>query len=431
MGDRADGADPDEWRRVRRYLNGHRYELTRAADGLYPSLDRVGPTPLLCPAGWIPAEPVSLGDVTLTWDAEVPPPRVDGTEPQARATRPEGPGWPRFTDYADALAALDPPRLFENRMCYRLMDVAVGDGTLSLAFGAGTYFAGLNVGEAVAHEFAAWNTRGTAGLDTGSGTVTGSGGVARPAAPRLADLPLRDLVGNPADLMGRCVNPAISMLTLRVDRDGAMSFLLHHRDPARVAHGGGLYQVIPVGVFQPSNDSPAALHEDFDLWRCAVREYGEELLGLPESYGDGAFDYGAWPLYQALSRARRDGSLASYVLGIGVDPLSLATDVLAVTVIGAEVFDDLFGAMVASNAEGSVLREGPREGPRDGARGLAFTQDSIERFVTREPMQAAGAAALWLAWRHRDLLTAASSLNLSPCCRKATAGRDAPGTAEM
>jgi hypothetical protein len=377
-------AGPDQWRRVRRYLNDHRHELTQAADGLYPGLGRVRPTPLLCLAGWLPPEPVSLANIELTWDPAVPTPRIDGTEPQARAVRPEGAGGLRFADYADALAALDPPRLLENRLCYRLASVTFDDGAAAMTFGPSTYFAGINVGEAVAHEFAA----------------SCLGGANR---PRLSDLPLRDLVGNPADLTSRAVNPAISMLTLRRSDDGT-TFLLHHRDAEQVVHGGGLYQVIPVGVFQPSSDTAAALRNDLDLWRCAVREYGEELLGSPETYGDGTgdFDYGAWPLYRAMTKARDDGRLRCYLLGLGVDPLSLAADILAVTVIDAEVFDDVFAALVASNAEGQVLGHDGHD-----SHGFAFTQGNVERFAAHEPMQAAGAAALTLAWQHREELALA------------------------
>ena len=374
-------AGPEHWRRVRRYLNEHRHELTQAANGLYPGLDQVRPTPLLCLAGWLPPEPVNLSDVKLKFNPEVPPPRIDGTEPQAQAVRPVGAGgWP-FADYADALAALDPPRLLENKICYRLTSLTRDDGTPAMTFGPSTYFAGINVGEAVAHEFAAWHLSGSTG-------------------PRLADLPLRDLVGNPADLTSRAVNPAISMLTLRRNRNGTMTFLLHQRDSAQVVHAGGLYQVIPVGMFQPSSDTAAALLNDFDLWRCAVREYSEELLGTPEAYGDGttAFDYDAWPLYRALAKARDDGSLRSYLLGMGVDPLSLAADMLAVTVIDADVFDEVFDGLVDSNTEGQVLGQ--------DTRGFAFTTGNIERFAGREPMQAAGAALLTLAWQHRDRLTA-------------------------
>jgi hypothetical protein len=44
---------------------------------------------------------------------------------------------------------------------------------------------------------------------------------------------------------------AISTLTLRRSAGGDASFPLHWRDPAKVTHAGGLYQVIPVGIFQP------------------------------------------------------------------------------------------------------------------------------------------------------------------------------------
>ncbi len=80
------------------------------------------------------------------------------------------------------------------------------------------------------------------------------------------------------------------------------------------------------------------------------------------------------------------------MLGLGIDPLTLATDLLTAVVIDAPVFDELFGAMVDRNAEGRVLP------------GQPFTAELIDRLTTREPVQAAGAALLRLAWRHRDVL---------------------------
>jgi hypothetical protein len=380
----AGQAGSEHWRRVRRYLNEHRHELALAAVDLYPRLGRVRSAPLLCQAAWIAPEPISLAGVRLAWDPAAPPPQIDGTEPQSKAVRPVADGR-RHPAYAQALAGLAPPRMLENRACYRLTDLAVDGASASMTFGPGAYFDGINVGEAVAHEFADRHMSGT-------------------TRPRLADLPFRALVGDPTNPARRAVNPAISMLTLRRDRDGAMTFLLHSRDPAQVAHGGGLYQVIPVGVFQPSSDTDAALHNDFDLWRCAVREYSEEFLGHPEIYGHDstAFDYDTWPVYRALTRARDEGSLRSYLLAVGVDPLSLAADILAVTVIDADVFDDVFAGLVAGNTEGRVL------GHDTG--GFAFTRGNVERFAAHEPMQAAGAAVLTLAWEQREQLTLAANL---------------------
>ncbi|MBG0819402.1 hypothetical protein HS048_01305 [Planomonospora sp. ID91781] len=265
------------WREVRRHLNEHRHELARAADRLYPDLPRVGSTHLLTRETWTPTRPVDLHRIALRWDDRPPAPAVTGREAEAGSTLPPG-----LPSYSQAMEALDKPRLFEDRTCYRLLDVDWPE----LGFARGRYFDGVDVGEAAAHEFAA----------------------ARLLAE--ADLPLRRLVADPTDLRPRVALPAISMLTLRRDScTGAMTFVLHWRDPARVAHGGGLYQVMPVGVFQPAEEAA-----DFDLWKCVVREYAEEFLGRPEVYGD-AFDYGAWPLYQELTEAREDGRLRRWCSG--------------------------------------------------------------------------------------------------------------------
>ena len=135
--------------------------------------------------------------------------------------------------------------------------------------------------------------------------------------------------------------------------------------------------------------------EDFDLWKCVVREYSEEFLGNPELYGE-AFAYDTWPFYQRMEQARADGLLRPFVLGLGIDPLSFAADVLAVSVFEAETFDAILGGLVEENEEGRVV----------GAAGIPFHADQVTRYVRDEPMQAAGAAALELAWRHRRFLMA-------------------------
>ncbi|GGS62134.1 hypothetical protein GCM10010156_21160 [Planobispora rosea] len=378
------------WRDVRRYLNGHRHDLARAADRLYPDLPRVGSTHLLTRAEWTLDRPLPLDRLVLRWTDRSPAPAVTGREAEAGSALP--PGTP---SYAQAMEALDRPGMFENRTCYRLLDVAWPE----LGFTRGRYFDGVDVGEAVAHEFAASRLPGTAGPPGEAGPseeaelseLSGEAGL-----PGTAGLPFRRLAGDPTDLRSRTALPAVSMLTLRHDgRTGAMTFVLHWRDPARVAHGGGLYQVMPVGVFQPAEETPHAEAADFDLWKCTVREYAEEFLRRPEVYGD-AFDYETWPLYRELADARESGRLHSSVLGIGVDPLTFATDILAVTVIEADVFDAVFGDITASNEEGRVV----------GARGIPFDADTVSRYVHHEPMQAAGAAVLQLAWKHRhDLIS--------------------------
>jgi len=206
---------------------------------------------------------------------------------------------------------------------------------------------------------------------------------------RMADLPLRSLAGDPCALPRRRSLIAVTTLTLRRDAAGAASFMLHWRDPAKVNHGGGLYQVMPVGLFQPVTGAAAALRHDLSLWKSMAREYSEEFL-----------DYDEWPFYCRLTGAMRAGRLTVHCLGLGVDPLSFATDLLAVAVFDAGLFDAEFAGLVARNAEGRVITGG-------GSAGIPFTADTIARLTDgREPFQAAGAALLGLAWEHRKHLLA-------------------------
>ncbi|MFV2174731.1 hypothetical protein ACFHW2_01015 [Actinomadura sp. LOL_016] len=327
--------DAARWRDERAELNAARARLGEIADGLYPGVPRVAGTPLLCRDGWVPDAPVPLGDVRLEWDPRPAPPAV--------ADPPDG--LPRgHRTYAQALGALAPPKVFEDRPAYRL--VAADPPVLRLA--PARYFDAVNVGESVAHELAA----GRHGL--------------------------RERVGDPCDLARRPALPAITTVTVTASG----TYLLHRRDAAKVAHAGGLHQVMPVGVFQPLREDDE--RRDLDLWRCMVREYAEEVLGRDEDYGDG-FDQDAWPFHRAMTGARRDGRVRAYLLGLGVDPLTLALDVLTVVVFDDDAFAELLGAVVEVNAEGEVSRA-----PFDG--------------TVPAPMQPAGAAALALAWRHRTAL---------------------------
>ncbi|ACY99348.1 MULTISPECIES: hypothetical protein [Thermomonospora] len=337
-------AEESRWRTERERLNRRRAELGEEAARLYRGAHRVGSTSLLCRPEWIPDVPLPLERVELVWEETPEPPVVTG----AQAPLPPG-----YRAYSQAMGALAAPAVFENRPVYRLLEADLagrgGSGAVLRLSGA-RYFDGVDVGEAVAHELAA----------------------------RVAGLPLRTLVGDPCDLARRTAVPAVTTVTIR---RRARDVVLHRRDPAKVAHAGGLYQVMPVGVFQPVTEDP---REDLDLWRCMAREFAEEFLGADEEYRPG-FSYREWPFYRRLEQARAAGAVRVHCLGIGVDPLSLAVDVLTAAVIDDAAFGELFGGLVRVNAEGRVAMA-PLEGPAP------------------RPMQPAGAAALELARRHRDLL---------------------------
>jgi len=374
------------WRDERRWLNQHRTELAKLVVQLYPAEYRVPRAALLAPQEWLAAEPVELGSLALRLDERPQTAEVDGSEPESESTRPLRTSGLRFERYTSAIKYLSPPALFESRPSYRLLAASLASRRLE--FGLGAYFDKIDVCEALAHETAALCL--TQGLPSSPEPLRGR-------------LPFRELIGDPFDPQRRAIVPAIATLTVRLRRRPAEpSFLLHWRDPAKVAISGGTYGVIPTGEFQPSSAAPWDRRNDFDLWRNMVREYSEELLGAPEHDGtrNQPIVYEQWPLFQRLQAARADGSLSAFVLGIGVDALTLSTNVLTVVVIDDDVFTEVFGSAVRFNEEGEIVTVGggtPTEG-------VPFTEAAVRRMLESEPMAETGAACLALAWKHRDTL---------------------------
>ena len=175
--------------------------------------------------------------------------------------------------------------------------------------------------------------------------------------------------------------------------------MLRWRDSARVATAAGIYDVIPAGEFQPSSVALWDRRADLDLWRNIVREYAEEVLGEPEHDGSRSqpIDYDAWPLYQRLEDAQDDGAVTPFLLGLGLDALTLAATILTVVVIDDDVFTRAFGAATRYNEEGEIVAIGDGQ----ATEGVPFTRESIRRMLSSEPMASPGAACLALAWRHR------------------------------
>src|SRR5262249_20354729 len=134
---------PERRRQVRAVLTASRRELSDVAASLYPGLPRVGSTDLLCRPEWLPGAPVELGEPRLAWDDHAPEPPWDITGPASahvRPTRPDTTG--RYASYADAVAALDRPVLFENRPCYRLLGATL-TGAPGLRLAGTCYFDGM------------------------------------------------------------------------------------------------------------------------------------------------------------------------------------------------------------------------------------------------------------------------------------------------
>jgi transcriptional regulator with XRE-family HTH domain len=373
-----------EWLRTRRMLNQHRPELTQLAAQLYPSSIRLADTGILMPEEWRLDRPVDLSSIDLTL-RDAPPPPVTGRHEETRSLRPLVAPGRHYDKYHRAMRDLDRPRLFENRVCYRLLGVEWPSFTVQagLTVGHMRYFDMIDVGEALAHEVA------LASIDR-DGNIKED----RCSWNRL---PFRRLVRDPFDLQAYPLMLSISTLTIRRSRAGA-TFILLRRGAGQVAIAGGMLSVMPTGVFQPASILPAPDSPDFDLWRNMMREYSEEFLGNPEHDGSGdPIDYASQEPFRSLDAARRTGKIRVSCLGAGIDALNFVGDLFTVAVFDADVFDEVFDELVELNEEGTVTSGWDRQQ-------FIFDGPTIHDLLATEPMAPSGAACLYLAWQHRTLL---------------------------
>jgi hypothetical protein len=364
-----------DWLRVRRAPGVRGRELSELAAWLYPESHRAPGGHVLSSPGWLFDQPVDLDQVRLAWsDAQRPAPPIGSLEDVLPLTD----RGVRYSSYSRAVRDLVRPRLLENRLSYRLLDVRSSD-TLALAFGTTTFFEVFDAKQALAHEFkAAWLACG--------GSV-----------PDWNVLPLRAAIGDPFDPQRLLMSPGISTLTIRRDRLGEHRFVLHERDGGKVADGGGLCHVMPAGEFQPSSVELADVRNDFSLWRNIMREFSEEFLGNPEHDGSTSrpIDYAQDEPFRSFERARADGGLRLWHYGLVIEPLELGAIQLTVAVVDDEVFDRLFADLVEINDEGRVIGRG-------GRTDMPFTGEAIDRLDPR--LSASALTLLRLAWRDRELL---------------------------
>jgi len=141
---------------------------------------------------------------------------------------------------------------------------------------------------------------------------------------------------------------------------------------------------------------PDCIARDFSLWRNIQREYAEELLGHEEDYdGTGCpIDYDTEP-FAAMDAALADGRLRAYCLGITLDALTVAGDILTAVVVEPGLYDALFVDAVERNNEGVIP-----------ARTIPFEENTLNQLRDTGCLAPGAAAALTLVWRHRrQLLT--------------------------
>jgi hypothetical protein len=377
----------EEFKAERAALNESRNSLgLRAAiahQSSDPTLRIVGPAGHLSRDGLIFESPIPLSQLKLHWREEEGGNSADVIE-AGRGVLPLISMRRRFLTYSDAMAKICRPRIFENRLCYRLVNLDTTGQILELTFARTKYFEMINNAEPLAHEFHL--------------------ACAREPNPSWRRMPLRSRFRSDIfSLNERVIAPSIATLTLIRRPRGTWSFLMHWRDPAEVSIAGNMTQVVPAGMFQPASAGVLAVRRDFDLWRNIMREMAEELLGMPEASGKtgDSLDYQHTEPYASLEEARVRGQLSIWCFGLGMDPLTLTVELLTAAVIDEVVFNKVFTNLVSRNEEGIVIR---RDGSAKNTVGIDFTENSIHEYSSSHNLMPAGGACLELAWRHRETL---------------------------
>ena len=255
-------------------------------------------------------------------------PSVDGTEAgdgplPAAAARGRA-----VRRYTSAVKRLDPPRLFESRPSYRLLGAPLTGGRLGSASRRTSTSSTSPRPSATSWRPSAWRP------------------ALRRAGPACAAaLPFRDLIGDPFDLHRRAVIPAITTLTIRLRRYPAEpSFLLHWRDPARSPPPAA-----SMTSFRPASSSRPASRcgTGATTSTCGATSFASTLRSCSVRPSTTAPAAGrSTTRLAALPRAGAtpgDGAVTAFVLGLGLDALTLAATILTVVVIDDDVFGAAFG----------------------------------------------------------------------------------------
>ena len=94
-----------------------------------------------------------------------------------------------------------------------------------------------------------------------------------------------------------------------------------------------------------------------------------------------------------MDDALATGALHVYCLGITLDALTLAADILTVAVIEPDLYDQLFTDAVDVNTEGAIPTHA-----------VPFEANTLDQLRHAGCLTPGAAAALHLAWQHRRQL---------------------------
>jgi hypothetical protein len=400
----------NEYKKTRDFISASQIDLIKPAfeyykkndEAFYPIECMIGDTvvtvEILTEKGWIPDNPLLLGNVH--------------TKPNGIAEKEESAIldfqeviknaqylWPyktrlgKFSAYHEVMEQIDKPELFENRDTF-IVEKIEPSPSYTLTFRMGKYFKHLDIGEALTYELAkAISKEGSKRIDEIN--------IDDRKIKRL--LKFRKLVGNPANFANRCSAAGINTLTI-FHADSEPKFIMHHRGAGKVALERNMFNVVPAGEFQPAVSSGVVrgselwvriTNRDFEMWRNVIRECDEELQGSSEILD--SEDYSKYPPFNKLNDRREKGDVIPYYLGFALDPLSLKPEILMVCIYKGKSFEEIFDKLSLTNAEGTLFLG------RNNV-GIVFDEKHVREFLTDRPTLPAGKACLALAWKNRKAL---------------------------
>lgn len=348
----------DRFRRRYQDLRDRQVTLGNQALQRAPMAWRATSVPLLTLPGWIFERPQDISVFDLILD-----PKTKAVDELLEATHVmRGMGLSGNATYSEVIFALNPNAPYFDGIIYRPTDIAKNaHGGISMTFAEGKYFDYLDTSEVLAYE----------------------------ALLHPKDLGVRRRLTDPFNLMNRVASLGVVTLTIRKSAQGS-TFLMHKRSGQFVV-ADRLYHVVPAGEFAPSDVGLAAVKADFDLWRNIMREYAEELLGMPDAQGQGGrrLDYAGATPYREMNEALANNALLVRTFGLGLDPVTFKPELLTVAVFDEIVFDALFPGPIRETIEGLTVEAIP------------FTKDNVTGYIDSPLTRHAAKACLQLAWQHR------------------------------
>jgi hypothetical protein len=283
------------------YFLSERERLAGWSKQFYTGADEVPDWPLLARKDWLPSGPIEIAEGSS----------IDRFEPAASyGDAPNLPGLnARYGQIRRLLSPRSKPPF--NGDCYRLLAADLtGGGDSIFSYGPCKYFDYYDTCEVHALKIASLERDGI----------------------NLIDI-------DPFDLRAHAAVPGINTLTVFLDfrisgQSGRNHFILHRRSRATVQAGNTLH-VVPSGQHQPSQ-AYYGLDADISIWRTMVREFCEELYNVPEAHGlgIGAGDPLQSPAFRKyVDPIFRSGASRTYLLGMGLDPVTAKPEILLVNII--------------------------------------------------------------------------------------------------